>query len=75
MAAQALGIAQASLDASVEYSQERKAFGEPISNFQGIQFMLADMATRIEASRLLSYKAALMKDRGEKYTKFSAMAI
>ncbi|MGI9533963.1 MAG: acyl-CoA dehydrogenase [Thermodesulfobacteriota bacterium] len=74
VAAQAVGIAQASLDASVEYSQERKAFGESISNFQGIQFILADMATRIEASRLLSYKAALMKDRGENFTKYSAMA-
>ena len=74
VAAQAVGIAQASLDSSVEYSLERKAFGESISNFQGIQFMLADMATRIEASRMLSYKAALMKDRGEKFTKYSAMA-
>jgi len=74
VAAQAVGIAQASFDSSVEYSQERKAFGESISNFQGIQFMLADMATRIEASRMLTYKAALMKDRGEKFTKYSAMA-
>ncbi len=74
VAAQAVGIAQASLDASVEYSGERKAFGEPISNFQGIQFVLADMATRVEASRLLAYKAAMMKDRGEKYTKYSAMS-
>ena len=74
VAAQAVGIAQASLDASVEYSKERKAFGETISSFQGVQFILADMATRIEASRLLSYKAALMKDRGEKHTKHSSMA-
>lgn len=74
VAAQAVGIAQASLDSSLEYSQERKAFGEPISNFQGIQFVLADMATKVEASRLLAYKAAMMKDRGEKYTKYSAMS-
>lgn len=74
VAAQAVGIAQASLESSLEYSQERKAFGEPISNFQGIQFVLADMATKVEASRLLAYKAAMMKDRGEKYTKYSAMS-
>ncbi|MXW21954.1 MAG: acyl-CoA dehydrogenase [Candidatus Dadabacteria bacterium] len=74
VAAQAVGIAQAVLDSSTRYSQEREAFGKKISDFQGIQFMLADMATRIEASRLLTYKAALMKDRGEKYAKHSSMA-
>ena len=74
VAAQAVGIAQAVLDSSTRYSQEREAFGRKISGFQGIQFMLADMATRIEASRLLTYKAALMKDRGEKYAKHSSMA-
>lgn len=74
VAAQAVGIAQAVLDSSTRYSQEREAFGKKISDFQGIQFMIADMATRIEASRLLTYKAALMKDRGEKYTKHSSMA-
>ena len=74
VAAQAVGIAQAVLDSSTRYSRERQAFGKKISDFQGIQFMLADMATRIEASRLLTYKAALMKDRGEKYIKHSSMA-
>ena len=74
VAAQAVGIAQAVLDSSTRYSREREAFGKKISDFQGIQFMLADMATRTEASRLLTYKAALMKDRGEKYTKHSSMA-
>ena len=74
VAAQAVGIAQAVLDSSTRYSLEREAFGKKISDFQGIQFMLADMATRIEASRLLTYKAALMKDRGEKYAKHSSMA-
>lgn len=74
VAAQAVGIAQAVLDSSTRYSREREAFGKKISDFQGIQFMLADMATRIEASRLLTCKAALMKDRGEKYAKHSSMA-
>ena len=74
VAAQAVGIAQAVLDSSTRYSRERKAFGRNISDFQAIQFMLADMATRIEASRLLARKAALMKDRGEKYAKHSSMA-
>ena len=74
VAAQAVGIAQAVLDSSTRYSQEREAFGKKISDFQGIQFVLADMATRIEASRLLTCKAALMKDRGEKYAKHSSMA-
>lgn len=74
VAAQAVGIAQAALEASVVYAKERKAFGESISNFQGIQFMLADMSTRVEASRLLTWQAASLKDKGEKYTKQSAMA-
>lgn len=74
VAAQAVGIAQASLDASVEYSKERNAFGRAISGFQGVQFILADMATRTEAARLLARQAALMKDGGEKCTKNSAMA-
>ena len=74
VAAQAVGIAQAVLDSSTRYSREREAFGKKISDFQAIQFILADMATGVEASRLLTYKAALMKDRGEKYTKHSSMA-
>lgn len=74
IASQAVGIAQAALEESVRYAKERKAFGRPISNFQGLQFMIADMATRIEASRLLTWKAALMKDNGIRYWKHSAMA-
>jgi len=74
IAAQAVGIAQAALEESVRYAKERKAFGKTISDFQGLQFMLADMATRIEASRLLVWQAAVMKDRNVKYSKQSAMA-
>ncbi len=74
IAAQALGIAQASYEAAVKYSKERKAFGAPIANLQAIQFKLADMAVNIEAARLLIYKAALLKDSGEKYIKEAAMA-
>ena len=74
VAAQAVGIAQAALEASVKYAKERKSFGNTISSLQGIQFMIADMATRIEASRLLTWSAADLKDRKQKYTKHSAMA-
>ncbi len=72
--AQAVGIAQVALEEAVTYSKEREAFSQPISNFQGIQFMLADMATRIEAARLLVWQAAIMKDRKMKFTKQAAMA-
>ncbi len=74
VAAQAVGIARAALEESVRYAKERKAFGKAISNFQGLQFMIADMATRLEASRLLTWQSAVMKDRKEKYSKKSAMA-
>lgn len=74
IAGQALGIAQAALDASVAYAKERKAFGSPIAQLQGIQFKLADMAMRIEAARLLTWQAASMKDSGDKFTKMAAMA-
>ncbi len=74
IAAQAVGIAQSALEESVRYAKERKAFGRSISNFQGLQFMIADMATKIEASRLLTWQAAIMKERGSKYSKNSAMA-
>ncbi len=74
IAAQAVGIAQAALEASVRYAKERKTFGKSISDFQGLQFMIADMATRVEASRLLVWQAAIMKDRDTKYSKQSAMA-
>ncbi|MEW6061849.1 MAG: acyl-CoA dehydrogenase [Bacteroidota bacterium] len=74
IAAQALGIAQASLDASVEYSKQRKAFHQPIANLQAIQFKLADMATEIEAARMLTYQAAAIKDAGQPFGKQAAMA-
>lgn len=74
IAAQALGIAQASLGASLQYVHERKQFGKYLKDFQAIQFKLADMETRIQASRLLLYQAALKKDHGERYTKEVAIA-
>ncbi len=74
IASQALGIAQASLDASVSYSNERKQFNKPISANQGIQFKLADMAIEIEAARLLTHKAAYMKDQGQSYGHMASMA-
>jgi alkylation response protein AidB-like acyl-CoA dehydrogenase len=66
IAAQALGIAEAAYDASLEYARTREAFGQKIGQFQGLSFQLADMKTRIEASRLLVYQAALAKERGKK---------
>ena len=72
--AQALGIAQRALDESVRYSQEREAFGHPIAEFQGLQWRMADMATRIEAARLLVYRAARMKDAGQSFAKEASMA-
>ncbi len=78
IASQALGIAEAAYEASVEYAKEREAFGQKIGQFQGISFKLADMKTRIEASRLLIYNAALAKQRskdtGQRYTLEAAMA-
>ncbi len=74
IAAQALGIASGAYELALAYSKERKAFGKPISQHQAIQFKLADMATQIEAARLLVYKAAWLKDQGEEYAQASAMA-
>lgn len=74
VAAQALGIAQRALDEAVKYAKERRQFGKPISSFQGISFMLADMATQVEAARLLTYRAAYQKDQGRPYSKEAAMA-
>jgi alkylation response protein AidB-like acyl-CoA dehydrogenase len=78
VAAQGLGIAEAAYEASIQYAREREAFGKKIGEFQGISFKLADMKTRIEASRLLIYQAALAKQRsnktGEHYTLEAAMA-
>ncbi|MBS3816068.1 MAG: acyl-CoA dehydrogenase [Candidatus Thermoplasmatota archaeon] len=72
--AQAVGIAQAAIDESIKYSQQREQFGKSISNFQGIQFKLADMETKTEAARLLVYNAADAADRGERFTKEASMA-
>jgi alkylation response protein AidB-like acyl-CoA dehydrogenase len=78
IAAQALGIAEAAYEASLAYMREREAFGQKIGQFQGLQFKAADMKTRIEASRLLIYQAALAKERskkdGRRYTTESSMA-
>jgi alkylation response protein AidB-like acyl-CoA dehydrogenase len=70
----AVGIARGAYEAARDYAKQRLAFGKPISEFQAIQFMLADMATEIDASRLLCYRAATIKDAGEKVTQASAMA-
>ena len=72
--AQALGIAQAAFDAALAYTSERVQFKQPIGNFQGIQFMLADMATQIEAARLLVYQAASLRMAGLPYSKQASMA-
>ncbi len=74
IAAQALGIAEASLEAALKYSKERKAFGKEISNFQGIQFKLSDMAVKLDAAKLLTFRAAALKDAGKDYTNEAAMA-
>ena len=74
IAAQALGIASGAYELSLQYSKERKAFGKEISKHQAIAFKLADMATEIEASRLLCLKAAWMKDNGKNYDEIGAMA-
>ncbi|MFZ1320023.1 MAG: acyl-CoA dehydrogenase [Ignavibacteria bacterium] len=73
VAAQALGIAQASLEASVKYSKQRKAFDSTISELQSIQFKLSEMATSIEAARLMIYSAAINKDSGKSYIKEASM--
>jgi alkylation response protein AidB-like acyl-CoA dehydrogenase len=74
IAAQAIGIAEASLEASIKYSKERKAFGNVISNFQAIQFKLSDMAVKIDCAKMLTFKAAALKDARKKYYKEAAMA-
>jgi len=74
IASQALGIAQGAFDVTVEYMGQRKQFGKKLSQFQALQFEMADLKTRIEAARLLIYRAADMKDRHEKYGEAAAMA-
>ena len=70
----AVGIARGAYEAARDYAKQRNAFGHPIADFQAIQFMLADMAVEIDAARLLCYRAAAMKDAGERITHMSAMA-
>jgi butyryl-CoA dehydrogenase len=74
IASQSVGLAQAALDAAVSYAKERVQFGKTISQFQGIRWMIADMATQIEAARLLTFNAAAMKDRGENFSAAASMA-
>jgi len=74
IAAQALGIARAALEASVTYAQQRRAFGQSLADFQATQFKLADMATAVSAARLLTLRAATLKDQGKPYTKEASMA-
>lgn len=74
VAAQALGIAQAALEYAIKYSKERIQFGKPIASNQAIAFMLADMATQLDAARLLTYRAAYLKQNGQSFSKEAAMA-
>jgi alkylation response protein AidB-like acyl-CoA dehydrogenase len=74
IASQSVGLAQACLDAAVSYAKERVQFNKPIFRFQGIRWMIADMATQIEAARLLTFNAAAMKDRGENFSGAASMA-
>jgi len=74
IASMSVGIAQACLDAATTYAKEREQFGSPISKFQGIRWMIADIAVQIEAARLLTFNAAAMKDRGERFTTEASMA-
>jgi alkylation response protein AidB-like acyl-CoA dehydrogenase len=74
IAAQALGIASGAYELALQYSKERKSFGKPISEHQAIQFKLADMATKIDAARLLVWQAALLKDQKKDFVKAAAMA-
>ncbi len=74
IAALSIGTAEGAFEAALQYAKERQQFNQPISNFQGISFKLADMATEIEASKLLTFKAAELKDRHEPVTEIAAMA-
>jgi alkylation response protein AidB-like acyl-CoA dehydrogenase len=74
IAALSVGIAQAALDHSIKYAKQRKQFGKPLADFQGIQFKLADMATEVEAARLLTYKAAKLRDDGKDFKFAASMA-
>jgi len=73
ISALAVGLAQAAFEAAVKYAQERETFGQPIANYQAIQWMLADAATEIQAARLMVYHAAWLKQTGHSYTQQAAM--
>jgi short/branched chain acyl-CoA dehydrogenase len=74
VAAMGVGLAQGALDEALSYAKERRAFGQPISRFQAIQMKIADLSAELEAARLLTYKAAIQKDRGESFTLTAAQA-
>ncbi len=74
IAAQAIGIGRAALEDAIAYAKERRQFGRPIAEFQAIQWKVADMATRVEAARLLTYRAAWIRDQGRRHTQEAAMA-
>ncbi len=74
IASQACGVARAALEASVRYSKDRKAFGQPIGDFQGLRFMMANMAMEIQAAELLTWRAAALKEQGQPFTREASMA-
>ena len=74
IAAMCIGVSQRAFDLAVKYAKEREVFGRPISKFQGIAWMIADMGTQLEAARMLTYYAADLKDRGENFSKVASMA-
>ena len=74
ISAQACGVGRAALDASVKYSKERRAFGQPIADFQGLKWMMADMQTRLSASELLCLRAAARKESHQPFTREASMA-
>jgi alkylation response protein AidB-like acyl-CoA dehydrogenase len=74
ISAQSIGVAQAALDASISYAKQRSQFGQKIAKFQGLRWMIADMATELEAARQLTMSAAAMKDQGTRYTRQASMA-
>lgn len=74
ISAQSIGVAQAALDASIAYAKQRSQFGQKIAKFQGLRWMIADMATELEAARQLTMSAAAMKDQGTRYTRQASMA-
>ncbi len=74
VAAQSIGVAQGALDEAIRYAKERKQFGRPLANFQAISFMIADMATKLEAAKGLTYHAAYLKDTNQNASKMASMA-